>query len=171
VKLKNGAIWLAIALAAGIYLFPIISDRIDSTSGNRSGSGIAPAFSLQGLNGESIRLSDFAGKVVLVNFWSSRCPPCRAEIPGFERVYTAYRDRGFAIIGITSDDLSESFIRQVGITYSLATAQEKVVSDYTVSRIPVSFLVGGDGRIVKKVLGVYSEGDLSKDVASLLKRS
>ncbi len=170
-KLKKSAMWLVVIFAAGIFFFPAIKNRIAFAWGNPDINGIAPAFSLEGLNGKNVRLSDFRGKVVLVNFWASWCPPCKAEIPGFEKVYKAYRNKGFTIIGIATDNVPPSFIKQMGITYPLAMADDKVVSDYgNISGIPTSFLIGREGRIIKKVFGTYPERELKSDLTSALKQ-
>ncbi len=169
--LKKSAILLVVVLVAGVYFLPEIKDRIASSGRNEATETVAPAFSVQGLKGETIRLSDLRGKVVLVNFWATWCPYCVTEIPDLEKVYRANKDRGFTILGISTDAIPDSFIRQMGITYPLAMGKQDVVSDYRVSGIPVSFLIDGDGRVVKRVMGVYSEGALQSDLERVLKKS
>lgn len=171
IALKKSMIFLVVAFLAAAYFLPSIRDRIADSQGSQDAKSVATAFALEGLNGGPVRLSDYRGKVVLVNFWASFCPPCREEIPDFERVYRAYKDRGFAIIGIAVDDVSPSFIKEMGITYPLAVGVQTVAREYGIRGLPVSFLIDGEGRIVKKIVGMYSKRALENDLTSLLKKS
>lgn len=169
-KSKRNIIWIIIILMIGIYLFPTIKNRVAFAGNKPALNEMAPDFSLKNLSGKNVRLSDFKGRVVLVNFWASWCPPCKMEIPGFQKVYTAYKDRGFTIIGIAMDDVSSSFIKDMGMTYPVVMANDKVIRDYgNISGIPTSFLVGRDGRIIKKVMGMYFESSLKSDLVNALK--
>lgn len=130
----------------------------------------APAISLADLSGGMVRLSDFQGKVVLLNFWASWCPPCRDEMPGFQRVFLAYHDKGFAVIAVAINDITPSVVNELGLLFPVVIANERVSRDYgNIVHIPVSFLIGKDGRIIRKVKGVYSEADLRNDVEQALK--
>ncbi len=130
----------------------------------------APAISLADLNGGMARLSDFEGKVVLLNFWASWCPPCKEELPGFQRVFLAYQNKGFAVIAVAINDITPSVVNELGVLFPVVIADEQVSRDYgNIAHIPVSFLIGKDGRIIKKVKGVYSEAELRSDVEQALK--
>jgi peroxiredoxin len=169
-KTKKKMLWIIIVLAAGIYLLPLAQDRFAFARSSPSPHETAPDFFLKTLAGKGIHLSDYKGKVVLVNFFASWCPPCKMEIPGFERIYTLHKDRGFVVIGIALDDVSPSFIGKMGITYPVVASNDNVVSDYgNVSSIPVSFLIGKDGRIIKKIMGMYFETSMKNDVEKALK--
>lgn len=131
----------------------------------------APDFSLRDLNGEIRKLSDLRGKVVLINFWASWCPQCRNEIPGFEKIYQSNKGKGFFIIGIAMDDVTLSTLKQLQLTYPVVKADDKVVKDYGgIKGIPTSFLVGRDGRIIKKIRGEYTENALRTDLENALKK-
>ncbi len=130
----------------------------------------APEISLTDLGGSKVRLSDLRGKVVLVNFWASWCPPCKEEIPGFQKVFLAYRDKGFAIISVSVDDITASAVKELGLLFPVAVADTRVSRDYgNIDHIPVSFLIGKDGKIIRKVRGVYSEENLHSHVEQALK--
>ena len=131
----------------------------------------APDVALVDLTGKTMQLSDFRGQVVLLNFWASWCLPCRDEMPGFQKVFLAYRDKGFRVIAVALNDPDPlSMVKELGIVFPVVWANKQVHRDYgNIVHIPVSFLIGKDGRIVKKVIGVYSESDLKSDVEQALK--
>ncbi|MBI1810697.1 MAG: TlpA family protein disulfide reductase [Nitrospirae bacterium] len=169
-KSKKNILWIAVVLVIGIYLFSAVKDRFAFAGSKPAVNEIAPEFSLKDLNGRNVRLSDFKEKVVLVNFWASWCPPCKMEIPGFQKVYDAYKHKGFTVVGIAKDDVSQSFIKEMGMTYPVAMADDKVIRNYgNITGLPTSFLVGKDGRILKKIMGMYLEGSLKNDVENALK--
>ena len=122
-------------------------------------------FSTTDINGKPIRLSDYKGKVVLLDFWASWCPPCEREVPNMKKVYKKYRDKGFEIIGVSldndSDDLRE-FIKETGIDWpQIFTGhgwETPIVIHYSVNEIPEPWLIGKDGRLItKEARGEYLE--------------
>jgi peroxiredoxin len=138
-----------------------------------SGSEPAPAFTLRTLAGDVVSLDDYRGQVVLVNFWASWCPPCRIEMPGFERVYRARRADGFVILGIATDTHAEQairdFVREHDITYPILLADRQVIEQYGgVRALPESFLVDRDGIIRHRIIGYFAEPALRAAVNRLL---
>lgn len=130
----------------------------------------APVISVADLSGKMLRLADYRGKVVLLNFWASWCPPCKDEMPGFQKVYLELEDKGFAVIGVAINDITLADVRSLNVLFPMVRANERVQRDYgDIAHPPVSFLVGRDGRILKKVKGVYREDELRKDVLEALK--
>lgn len=130
----------------------------------------APVISVADLSGKMLRLADFRGKVVLLNFWASWCPPCKDEMPGFQKVYLEYEDKGFAVIGAAINDITLADVRSLGVLFPMVRANDRVLRDYgDVAHPPVSFLIGKTGRIIKKMKGVYSEDALRTDVQQALK--
>ena len=134
----------------------------------------APDFSLPSVpGGTTVRLSDYKGKVVLVNFWATWCPPCREEIPDFIKVRDSLKTEGFEIIGIAMDEggakVVAPFAQEYGITYPLAVGDNKITRSYGGIRgIPTSFLVDREGKIVQKWVGMISEETLTKAVKAVL---
>ena len=159
---------LGLLAVAGYYFIQnlIPFDRQRPTIGES-----APEFSLVDLGGGRVRLSDFRGKVVLLNFGASWCPPCKEEMPGFQNVFLKYRNKGFAVITVALDDSNpSSMVKELGIRFPVVMPDEKISGDYgNIVHIPVSFLIGKDGKIIKKVLGLYAEKDLRSDVELALK--
>lgn len=133
----------------------------------------APAFAVPTLDGDTVRLSELRGQVVLLNFWATWCPPCRVEMPGFQDVWEDYGDRGFTLIGLSVDrgDRSavERWVRDRGFTYPIAFAPASVVRDYGgASVLPTSLLINREGRIVRRVEGFYAEPALRAALNRLL---
>jgi cytochrome c biogenesis protein CcmG, thiol:disulfide interchange protein DsbE len=119
----------------------------------------APDFSLQTPDGETYSLADLRGKPVLINLWTSWCPPCRAEMPALERVYAEYHDQGFEILAVnsTTQDSQEaavSFANELGLTFPILIDTSGDISRlYQLSSLPTSFFVSKDGVIREVVIG------------------
>jgi cytochrome c biogenesis protein CcmG/thiol:disulfide interchange protein DsbE len=120
----------------------------------------APDFSLTLFDGRTIRLSDFRGKVVFLNFWASWCPPCRAEARMLEQAWQRYKDQGVVFLGVEIQDKEEAargFIQEFGITYiNGRDPQNRIAIDYGVYGIPETFFIDKDGRITYKHIGAQS---------------
>ena len=124
----------------------------------------APDFEVETFDGETLRLSDLNGKVVVLNFWASWCPPCRWEMPFFETMWQEYRDQGVVFVGIAISDTLENvraFAEEAGVTYpvGLDTTNE-TARTYEVLSLPTTFFVGKDGKIERKLAGAANEGVL-----------
>jgi len=118
----------------------------------------APDFALEDLNGDVIRLSDYKGKVVFINFWATWCPPCRVEIPYFIEMIDEYGDDGFEILGIDLDprDFAKvpAFVEQEGINYPVMYDTKGVSNLYGgIQSIPTTFVVNRNGKVVERIVG------------------
>jgi peroxiredoxin len=118
----------------------------------------APEFVLTDLDGRTVRLSDFQGKVVLIDFWATWCGPCRMEVPHLKELYGRYSDRGFVLVGISLDTAGpgvvRAFVEKHKIPYPIVMGDQKTARAYGgVTAIPTAFLIDRDGRLVKKYVG------------------
>lgn len=128
-------------------------------------------FSYTTLDGKNIKLSDHAGKVVLVNIWAPWCGPCRYETPGFVKLYQEYKDKGFEILGVAvntnKNDVSE-FLQKYNVTWPNGISDE-VGQQYGVYGIPENNLFGPDGALIKKFVGYTREDQLRPLIDAALK--
>ena len=112
----------------------------------------APEFSLKDLQGNALSLASYKGKVLILNFWATWCPPCRREIPGFIEAYRELKDKGLEILGVSVDDMPEAtlgqWVRDAGMNYPVALATAKIVADYEPGDyIPATIVIDREGRI------------------------
>ena len=140
--------------------------------GNAVTHPLAPDFSVTDLSGQTLQLSRYRGKVVLLNFWATWCAPCRAEIPRFVELQNKYDKEGFEIIGISLDDdpkLVRAFYQQLRMNYPVAIGDAKLAEQYGgILGLPVSFLIGRDGRIYAKYAGETDIPLIEREINSLL---
>jgi peroxiredoxin len=115
----------------------------------------APEIALPDTNDSIIKLSSFAGKVVLIDFWASWCGPCRASIPQVKRLYKKFKDKGFEVFAVSIDDKKEEWLKAIKhdkLLYTLVVDYHgwysKVLEQYFVDGIPMSFLLDKTGTIV-----------------------
>lgn len=120
--------------------------------------GAAPDFTLPDLDGDDVRFSDFRGKVILLNFWTTRCLFCRRQTPSMEILYQKFKGRDFELLAISLDRRGASvvgpFVRDYKLTFPvLLDSKGEVGNIYGVRGIPVAFIIDKEGLIVEKVVG------------------
>ncbi len=126
--------------------------------GNKTGSSANAEidFTAKNLDGQDVKLSDFRGKVVLVNFWAIWCGPCQEEIPELVTLYNNYRDKGFVVLGVSDpSDLKDikSFVAAHQMDYPIVIDQGPISDEYNVVGFPTSVLIDRNGNIIKKYSG------------------
>jgi cytochrome c biogenesis protein CcmG/thiol:disulfide interchange protein DsbE len=155
-----------------VLLFLVWTILLSACQGNTDPSK-APDFTLLNLHDESVNLSEYKGRVVLINFFATNCPPCRAEIPDFICLQDKYGSKGFAAIGISVDQngkrILPGFVKASGINYPILLATPKVIEDYgNVYALPVSFLIDRNHRILKHYTGMVTRHELEPAIADAL---
>jgi len=120
---------------------------------------LAPDFVLRTLDGRDVRLSDYRGHVVFLNFWATWCGPCKVEMPAMERLYQDYRRQGFVILAVSSDPegaaVTKPFRDSLELSFPIAHDPEMVVGRmYGVRTLPVTFLIARDGMITHQIFGM-----------------
>ena len=133
----------------------------------------APVFALKDLDGNEVNLTDQRGKVVLINFWATWCPPCREELPHIQRFHEQYRDKGLVVLAISTDRDKEKvrpFMEKHGYTFPVLFADGKVASAYKVRGIPVVYLIDREGAVQLCKVGYAPGGEnrLEQQVEKLL---
>jgi len=137
------------------------------------GAKSAPSFTLQDLNGKTVSLSDFKGKVVVLDFWATWCPPCVMEIPHFIELYEQYKDKGFAMVGISLDregvSVVKSFARKYRINYPILMTDGRIDKVYGgITGIPTTFVIDSAGNIRRKYIGYRDKAVFEADIKALL---
>lgn len=165
----GGIVWILLLGFVAYRMAP----QVKAAFGASPGVEVAPSIALQTLDGETVTLDQFRGQVVLVNFWATWCPPCRIEMPAFQRVYEARRDDGFIILALSTDaggtGAVRDFLSERGLTFPAAMATRESVQAFGgVRALPTSFLIGRDGRIRQEVSGIFLEPALRMAVGRLL---
>jgi cytochrome c biogenesis protein CcmG/thiol:disulfide interchange protein DsbE len=143
-----------------------------ATPGGAVGTA-APAFALPDLEGKTVRNTDLKGKVVILNFWATWCPPCRDEVPDFVRLQAKYRDQGLAIVGLSLDQGGANdvrpFVAEYDVNYTMLIANQDVAESYGgVQGIPTTFVLDREGTIVKRFVGRVSAEAFEEAVRPLL---
>ncbi|MBU0759678.1 MAG: TlpA family protein disulfide reductase [Candidatus Omnitrophica bacterium] len=133
----------------------------------------APDFALMDMFGSERRLSDFRGKVVILDFWATWCPPCRAEIPHFIELYNEYKDEGLEIIGVTMDwnaaRQAAPFAMENGINYTVLIGKQEIADLYGgIVSIPTTFIIDRNGNLRKRHVGYQGKTIFENEVKELL---
>lgn len=133
-----------------------------------------PKFTVTTVAGEEIALADLRGKIVVIDFWSSWCPPCRAEAPVLVAAYDAWADLGVEFVGISiwdSETAVESFIESRGIQYPVAIDDGSLTVEFGVQGIPEKFFLNRQGEIARKIIGPNTERSLNDILSELSEAS
>jgi cytochrome c biogenesis protein CcmG/thiol:disulfide interchange protein DsbE len=136
----------------------------------------APDFALKDADGKLVHLSDYKGKVVLLDFWATWCGPCKIEIPWFMDIQRKSKDRGFEVLGVAMDDegweVVKPFAVKMGINYRLVVGNDVTAQAYGgVDALPTTFLVDRAGKIAAVHVGLASKKDFQDGIEELLKDS
>lgn len=133
----------------------------------------APDFSLASLDGSTLKLSDYRGKAVLLNFWATWCEPCKIEMPWFVDLQKKYGPQGLQILGVAMDDASNKeisdFAKKMGVNYPIVIGKEAVGDQYGgLPYLPSTFYIDREGKVVDRVYGLVSRSEMETDIQKAL---
>jgi thiol-disulfide isomerase/thioredoxin len=133
---------------------------------------IAPTFTVRGLDGRAVKLSDFKGKAVVLDFWATWCGPCRASLPHLDEVQGRFAGKGLVVVGISVDDTDPQTIRRftdkLGLKFRMAMADERVLDLYgPIRTIPTTFFINRRGEVTRRVVGYIDSETLEGYVKEL----
>ncbi|MGD0884784.1 MAG: TlpA disulfide reductase family protein [Thermodesulfovibrionales bacterium] len=165
---------LFVGVCAVTAVFLAISCAKEKSAGVQEGK--SPDFTLRDVQGGKVSLSRLRGKVVLMEFWATWCPPCRESIPELNAIYKKYKDRGLVVLGISLDSDGDasltvrSFMKEQSMLYPVVIDDGKVNTLYGVTSIPALFLIDKDGNVVKRFTGFIPglSENLSNEIERLL---
>ncbi|HWX56519.1 MAG TPA: TlpA disulfide reductase family protein [Verrucomicrobiae bacterium] len=133
-----------------------------------------PEFSVQDLQGRQVSSADLRGKVVLIDFWSTWCQPCKKEMPGYQRLLNRYGPRGFAVVGFKLDIMADTedpvrFAKKLGVRYPLAVASDAVRQKFGgIEGLPTTMIYDCQGIVRKKIIGFEYTDAVEADLKPLL---
>ena len=130
-------------------------------------------FTLRDLDGKSVTLSQYKGRVVVLNFWATWCGPCKIEIPGFVKLYQTYRGQGLVVLGVSIDDpvsKLKPFAERLKINYPVlvGNGREDLWKAYPMMGVPNTFIIGRDGKVCRQYTGLALEEQIEPEIKALL---
>jgi peroxiredoxin len=170
-------ILIVVAIVISILLFVGVKKArqspVPTTPAGKLMGQPAPDFALQSLDGKTIKLSDFRGKAVLLNFWATWCEPCKIEMPWFVDFEKKYGSQGLEVVGVAMDDASpaeiSSFAQKLGVNYPVLIGKEEVGAQYGgIEYLPSTFYISRDGKILDHVFGLVSRSEIESDIQKAL---
>ncbi len=193
-KQRTWAAGAVIAVCAGVLAFPVtrafaqrcvdacvaefsthdsIVTRIAAPLGDGTDRKMAPEFTLSDASGRAVKLSDFRGQVVLLNFWATWCEPCKAEIPWFVEFEQTYQDRNFAVLGVSFDDdgwkAVKPYFEARRLKYPVLLGNDDVSAAYSgIGSLPTTLLIDKMGRIAVTHVGLCAKNDYRAEIKNLL---
>jgi thiol-disulfide isomerase/thioredoxin len=163
------------ALAAGCKPGSEASAAANSPADAPAGAGLkaAPEWHLKDVDGRPVSSADFKGKVVVVDFWATWCPPCRSEIPGYVALQKKYAKDGLVIVGVSVDQggpaVVRKFVEKFGVAYTILMADAAVIQAFGgIDAIPTTFLIDRDGNIRDRKVGAIATAAYEKRILKVL---
>ncbi len=150
-----------------------ISTSCKKNAGPQTGA-LTPAITLSDLDGKSLTLNELRGRVVVLNFWATWCPPCVNEMPSLQKLHEALADKGLSVVAVSVDERFsdiEKFVESFDLTFTILHDEGmKVSRAYQTFKFPETYIIGRDGRLRSKVVGErdWVEPSVIRDMVALL---
>jgi thiol-disulfide isomerase/thioredoxin len=170
---KLSSLGIAVLFAGALFALALTSLRplIRSSAPDPLSSSKSPVWELKDPDGKLVKSSDFDGKVVILDFWATWCPPCKAEIPGFIELQKKYGEKGLVVVGVSLDEQGPSvvkqFMNQFGMNYPVVMGNIKTMEDFGGKAIPTTFVIDRSGKVVAKHVGFASKQTFEKEIEPL----
>jgi peroxiredoxin len=158
-------------LRASVFIFALLA-----LPGSAFGQGVqAPSLTLKSIEGRTVRLSDYRGKVVLINFWATWCPPCRAEMPDLVRLQREYGKEGLQIIGVTYQpeqrERVRRFTRTLKVNYPIVLGTPETKASFSPDEtLPLTVIIDREGTIRGSIAGILLPEEFNLQIKPLLQR-
>ena len=174
---RDPVVLIVVAMVVALMLvfgFKLTRRSSQGVAGNaQMKNGTAPDFTLQSLDGKTVRLSDFRGKPVVLNFWATWCGPCKIEMPWFVDLQKEYGPAGLQFLGVAMDDASTKdiaeFAESMKVNYPILIGKESVGDDYGgVQFLPETFYIDRNGKVVDKAFGLKGRGEIEDAIKKIL---
>jgi len=170
--LKKWIIAVIIIGLAGWAIFDFVIKSSDEESVGIEKGDLAPDFELETLDGEEVKLSDYKGKKVLLNFWATWCPPCRVEIPDIQKYHEEYDDVAILAVNLLETESSPrnvvSFVEEYGMTFEVLSDENSVVATtFDAFSLPTSYLIDSNGIIQNKAIGPLNYDAMVKEFSAM----
>jgi len=174
IKINKKSWLLLVNIILILFVLTLLTGCLSANqSSKQEGQASYKDFTLKDLSGNEVSLSDFAGKVIVLNFWATWCPPCRTEIPDFVEIYNKYKDMGVVFLGVSLDEdreALEKFIYDYKINYPIVldNQDDNVAVNWGVNAIPTTFFLDSNGNVVGSQVGQMSKSRLETVIKSLV---
>jgi len=176
---RNLIVLIGLVFTVAVLVYGVSRNReispqqVDTADGRNMAVKSAPEFELKTLNGRTVKLSDFRGRVLVLNFWATYCAPCRIEMPWLIDFYQRYKAQGLEIVGVSMDDVDQkqviAFTEEMNVNYTILLGSNSVGNAYGGVRfLPQTFLIDRNGQIVRTLIGIKTKSDFEDNIKRLL---
>jgi peroxiredoxin len=158
--------------ATMLALVSLASGRLPAAITAANLRKIAPDFTLKNSNGSSVKLSEYKGKVVLLDFWATWCGGCKVEIPWFMEFAEKHKRSGLAVVGVAMDEdgwkLVKPYLKEKKVNYPVVIGNEALAKQYGVDSLPMTLLIDRDGKVAASHIGLVDKQKFEDEIRVLL---